>query len=135
MRKENVMKVLLVFAVAGVLFSGYLSYYTFASGHPACELFFFGMPSCFYGLIMYLLVFLLAFSLSINSATRSTRTIAMALVAEVGIIFATTLTTYVISAVSCTKLDILGIPPCVYGLAMYLILLALVVLEIKAKKK
>jgi hypothetical protein len=134
MKKADIMKVLLVLTVVGVLFSGYLTYYTFATGHAACELFFFGMPSCFYGLIMYVLVFLFAFILSINAATQSRRTIAMALVAVVGIIFATTLTTYVMSAVSCTKLDILGIPPCVYGLTMYLILLILTVLETKSKK-
>jgi uncharacterized membrane protein len=130
MKTKGVLKALLVLSVIGVLFSGYMAYYTFATSHPACELFFFGMPSCFYGAIMYALIFLLSVSILL-SKVKSKAILAMTVISFIGILFAGFLTIYVLNNLSCTSLDIAGIPPCVYGLVMYLLLL---ILAVKADK-
>ena len=114
-----------VLAAAGSLFSGYLTVYTFVSGQPGCEVFILGMPSCFYGTLMYAAVFVLALGLSARRRTRSGVGVVMAAFSAFGIAFAAYLTETALAAVSCTKFEILGLPPCVYGLFMYLVLLAL----------
>jgi uncharacterized membrane protein len=66
MTKNNVLKVILVLAVGGMLFSGYLSYgELFGTGSceattVSCgtELYILGLPACVYGLLMYTLVFI-----------------------------------------------------------------------------
>ncbi len=134
MDKRVVLEIISVFAVVGVLFSGYLTYYTFASGRPGCEVFILGMPSCFYGTIMYLVVFALSVSLAVKQAARNWKTLALSAISFVGILFAAYLTFATLSAVSCTNFDIFGVPPCVYGLVMYLALLSLAALELKVNR-
>ncbi|MDE1851450.1 MAG: hypothetical protein KGH69_02045 [Candidatus Micrarchaeota archaeon] len=114
-------KAIAILAVAGVVFSGYLTAYTYASGRPGCEVFYFGLPSCLYGFIMYLLIFTLSTLLFI--AKKGTRAVAMAVIALAGMAFSAYLTLAIMNNTSCTTFDILGQPPCVYGLAMYLVLL------------
>lgn len=124
-------RTILVIATAGILFSGYLSYYTFTTGQSACELFFFRLPSCFYGLVMYALIFLLCL-LMLRSKVRNKVLTVMTVLSIVGILFAGFLTWYVLNNPSCTSLKILGIPPCVYGLAMYIIIFILAYLELRS---
>lgn len=110
-------------ALAGTLFSGYLTVYTFITNQPGCDLFFFGLPSCFYGAIMYVLV--LGFSLYLIHTTKGRIPKVIAAVGLVGVLFAAFLTSYILSVASCTTLDILGMPPCVYGVAIFIIILIL----------
>lgn len=131
MKKANTIKAIIILALMGILFAGYLTVYTLIAGQPGCDLFFFGMPSCFYGLIMYVIVFLLALTLSAKAATRNKRNVAMSVISFIGILFSGFLTVYILSAASCTKLEIFGVPPCVYGLVMYLALFALALLELR----
>lgn len=133
MAGKTALKIITTFALIGVLFSGYLTYYTFTSGHSGCEVFIAGMPSCFYGLIMYLVVFVLALWLSLKKATRTGGTGAMSVISLIGVFFAAYLTLTMLSNVSCTTLEIYGIPPCVYGLVMYLLLLVIALFELKKK--
>lgn len=131
---KTLLTAIAVLAFAGILFSGYLTYYTYASGQPGCELFFFNMPSCFYGMLMYLAVFLLALGIALNKALRSSKIIAITILSVIGIGFAASLTILTLSAVSCTSFTILGVAPCVYGFVMYLVILLLALSEISGSK-
>jgi len=58
------LKAIAVLAVAGVLFSGYLSYNELWGGAAACGApgsgLIFGLPACVYGFFMYLVVLIIA---------------------------------------------------------------------------
>lgn len=66
MKKDDYLKAILLFAVFGMLFSGYLSFgELFPSVSPgiACTALsakLFGLPTCVYGFIMYAIVAVLA---------------------------------------------------------------------------
>lgn len=125
MKKTGFLGIILVLAVIGTLFSGYLTYYTFTSNKPGCDLFFFGLPSCFFGALIYTAVFVLSLVVVADRHSRSKKAVAISVISAVGIAFASFLTLYVLSFKSCTSLEILGIPPCVYGLVMYVAILLL----------
>lgn len=57
MHAEKAVKVIMWIALAGLLFSGFLSYKELFGGACAWIL---GLPSCVYGFVMYLIVFTLA---------------------------------------------------------------------------
>jgi len=63
MKKETALKAILLISVAGMLFSGYLSYSELFLGVCAvgkgCSLLL-GIPSCVYGFVMYLIIFIIA---------------------------------------------------------------------------
>ncbi|VVB68492.1 Uncharacterised protein [Candidatus Norongarragalina meridionalis] len=71
MKKDDYLKAILLFAVFGMLFSGYLSYGEFfpsASSGTTCAALsakIFGLPTCVYGFAMYAIVAVLAL-LAIN---------------------------------------------------------------------
>lgn len=135
MKPKDVFKIIVIFGLAGVLFSGYLTYYTIFSHKPGCEVFIFGLPSCFYGALMYLIVFILSLYLIRTSKSKSKIPATLAIVSLIGVLFASFLTWYVLTQLSCTSLEILGIPPCVYGLVMYLIVLILAIIGAYRKGK
>jgi uncharacterized membrane protein len=114
---------LMAFAVVGMAFSSFLTYVTFTTGQSACEFYYFGLPSCAYGLAIYILVFLA--SLPIVAKVRNKRTIALIGVSLVGIAFSGSLTAYILSLQSCVRLVVYGVPPCVMGLAMFIVVLAI----------
>ena len=130
---RDALKAVLALSIVGLLFSGYLSYYTLATGSPGCELFFFGLPSCFFGLILYALIFLLCVSI-LPSKAKNKEILAITLFSAIGILFAGYLTLYALGNLSCTSLEILGVPPCVYGLVMYLSILVLTLSASKIMK-
>jgi uncharacterized membrane protein len=135
MEKKILLQIILVFAVLGTLFSGYLTYYTFATNKPGCDLYFFGLPSCFFGALMYAAIFVLSLAITLDRKLRNKCSIAITVISFVGICFATFLTNYVLSAKNCTSLEILGIPPCVYGFVMYVALLLLAIASVLASGK
>lgn len=62
MRKQSILTVIFVLSIAGLLFSGYLSYSelfkkTCALGSCISVS---GIPACVYGFFMYLIIFILA---------------------------------------------------------------------------
>jgi len=62
MKPEFALKIILVISIAGLLFSGYLSYTELivgACGIGGCSNMF-GLPVCVYGFGMYLLVFIVS---------------------------------------------------------------------------
>ena len=61
MKKETALKIILYISIAGILFSGYLSYFEiFKKSCPigGCSNLF-TIPVCVYGLIMYFLIFII----------------------------------------------------------------------------
>lgn len=66
MKKDDYLKTILLFAVFGMLFSGYLSYgelFPSAASGAVCAALsakIFGLPTCVYGFIMYAIVAALA---------------------------------------------------------------------------
>ena len=67
MKKETALKIIFIISIAGMLFSGYLSYTEIFAGF--CGASYLGMgncsnvfqiPACVYGLVMYLLVFVIS---------------------------------------------------------------------------
>jgi uncharacterized membrane protein len=67
MNQRTSLKIILVIAIAGILFSGYLSFNELFKG--ICPLgctSVFNLPACVYGLIMYLIVFIISL-LGLNS--------------------------------------------------------------------
>jgi len=67
MKKETALKIILVISIAGMLFSGYLSYTELFSGYcgsvelgmGSCSSVF-QIPACVYGFVMYLIVFIVS---------------------------------------------------------------------------
>ncbi len=124
MRHDRRLAAVVVLAIAGMAFSTYLTYYTFSSGQSACELRILGLPSCFYGLVVYLLIALP--SLAVMVQNRNMKTGSLFLLSLIGIVFSATLTLYIFSlGQSCVNLEIFGAPPCVLGLIMYTLVLLL----------
>jgi uncharacterized membrane protein len=118
MKRDKRLAAIVILAIAGIAFSTYLTYYTFSSGQSACELTILGLPSCFYGLVMYLLIAIP--SLSVLLPNRNMKTGALFALSLAGIAFSASLTVYIFSlGQSCVNLNIYGAPPCVLGLIMY----------------
>ena len=63
MKKETALKAILVISIAGMLFSGYLSYTElfakFCAMGGTCSSVV-GLPACVYGFFMYLIVFIIS---------------------------------------------------------------------------
>jgi len=69
MKKETALKTIAWIALAGVLFSGYLSYTEILQGTCAlgtCSTTILSIPPCVYGLVMYIVVLVVSL-LGINS--------------------------------------------------------------------
>ena len=60
MKAKDSLKIILVFAIAGVLFSGYLSYQELCGNGTSCQTIsrILGVPVCVFGLIMYTVILL-----------------------------------------------------------------------------
>ena len=63
MNKQTALKTLLIISIAGVLFSGYLSYtelFQQVCALGTCSATVFEVPSCVYGFVMYLIGFIIS---------------------------------------------------------------------------
>lgn len=111
---------LLVLALAGLIFSGYLSAVKFFSGscafNESCP-YFLGYPACWYGFAMYLVMFIVTLlALIWQTAPRTAFKIDVA-VAFLGIIFAGS---FVVQEVAASRVTgTLGLSTCAYGLIFY----------------
>ena len=70
MKKNLVIEITLLVAIAGLLFSGYLSYVEMSGQGSSCTLTksILGLPTCVFGFIMYAVIFVLLI-LAIKSAS------------------------------------------------------------------
>jgi uncharacterized membrane protein len=76
MKKESALKIILIISIAGILFSGYLSYTELFAGFCGATKLGMGactnvlkIPACVYGFFMYLIVFIISI-IGLNSKKR-----------------------------------------------------------------
>lgn len=66
MKKQTALKIILIFSIIGILFSGYLSYSELFASSAAfcptgtCSQRIASIPVCIYGFIMYLIIFIIS---------------------------------------------------------------------------
>lgn len=133
MKLKTILTIVLVTAVAGVLFSGYLSYNTlFADG---CEeaivscgvepIEIFGLPTCVYGLAMFIIVTILV-SIALTKENPRNLQTAILVLSIAGVLFAGYLTYYEMFVQKASEL-----PACAYGLILYIIILIFSIIGIR----
>lgn len=117
------MKMIFIFSIIGVLFSGYLTIAKFITGYcpitESCALFL-GQPACLYGLIMFLIIF----TASLISLIKRKLTCANKIIfifSLLGIIFSGYFSFIELTSGKMGTYA-LFLPSCVYGLAIYLII-------------
>lgn len=123
MRARFPLVLLALVSAAGVAYSGYLTYITYSTGQAACETFYYGLPSCFYGFVLYSMVF--ATALATLVVWKTSRAVAEVVLGASGVGFSAFLTGYVLSLNACVTLSVFGVPPCAMGLGMFALVLAI----------
>lgn len=121
------LKIILIFSVLGLLFSGYLSYYnvfiggcseTIISCGGPDQVLIFGLPTCVLGFFMYMAVFWLSFAGLMAGNKRKFLKIIFCL-GLFGTAFAGFLSFYEIYILD---ISFTGIPACVVGLVLYAVI-------------
>lgn len=138
MEKKNFLGYILIISIVGVLFAGYLTYRTFFSGtcplRESCP-YYFNLPACVYGLIIYSIILLLTLIVFINKKLQRKLITGIFYVSIFGILFSAFSSVYEIFYLKCAippcKYSLL-LPTCVYGLVMYT---AIFLLSKSLKKK
>jgi len=124
MKKTN-LKIILIFSLIGLLFSGYLTFTKLFVGScplkEGCPIFL-GYPACYFGFLFFLILFILSIIAFKNNIKIVKIIFYISLLA---IIFATysTIKEYTIPSCLNGKCEYsLLLPTCVYGLIMYLVI-------------
>src|SRR3989339_175355 len=131
-------KVILAVSFSGFLFSGYLSAVKFFTS--ACALsepcpYFLGYPACWYGFVMFSVLFISALLGILKISKLKTVALIHLLVSSLGVLFAGYFTVPEIGRLlSGEGRYFLGLPTCAYGLVFYIILLILAVMYLKRKE-
>lgn len=127
MNAKNIPKYILVVALAGVLFSGWLTYSKVIAGTcpltEGCPILF-GLPTCVYGFIMFGAIMVLAYLLMSNAKKYAGNVKWISSVALFGILFSGYYSFIEIMYPSCAIKPCaysLLLPSCVYGFVMYAI--------------
>jgi hypothetical protein len=131
MEKETALKAVSIISLAGVLFSGYLSFGTLFAG--TCPLngecpFFLGYPACNYGLIMFLIILMASVRMYKPKKDRDYSMQVILTVSLIGILFAGYFSTIEILN---PRNYALILPTCVYALMMYLLVFIISLLSNK----
>ena len=123
---------LFILSFAGILFSGYLSATklftdTCAFGE-ACP-YFMDMPACYYGFVMFLILFTTSILLVSRKIKESTGLIIMIIVSALGILFAGYFTLKEIPLLFSEGLRayMLGLPTCALGFIFYILICSIAV--------
>ena len=128
MQKNSLIKIIFIFALIGVLFSGYLSLAkiitTKCTTKEGC-VYFFGFPTCFYGFAMFLALFILS-ALVFFKKTKTPEKLMKGVlgVSIIGIIFSGyfIIQELFINPICPPEGCTLILPTCVYGFFVYLII-------------
>jgi len=126
MKKNNILVTSLVFSIFGVLFSGYLTFTKFVLGfcplRESCP-FLWGYPVCVYGFIMFFAL-LVASITSLKHKEDKLALNVLLYVSILGILFSAYYTYQELFVIKCVGGCVysLGIPTCIYGFVMYLII-------------
>lgn len=125
MKLKTIYFSVLIFAIAGMALSGYLTYLNYFSdgcrvaiiscGSEPVKIF--GLPTCVYGLGMFLIVAILSIILLRNNDKRSVLK-SLFVLSIIGTLFAGSLTYYEI-----VIQEVESLPACVYGGVLYLLIL------------
>lgn len=126
MKPKTSLVVSLVVALAGLIFSGYLSYYTLlgpgctkaiisCGTHPVKIL---GIPQCVFGFVMYLVVAALA-AIALPRLDKKSLLKSIFIISIVGMLFTASLSVYELFVI---ETGVKGLPACVYGFFMYAII-------------
>ena len=133
-------KVLLGLALAGLVFSGYLSgvklFTDTCAFNEGCPIFL-GYPACYYGFAMYLTMTLILLLGSFEKIAERTMLRSVLAVASLGILFAGYFTVGELPKLANEGLSayLLGLPTCAYGLVMYLAIFGVSVNKLLALPK
>ena len=121
------LKIILIFSIIGLLFSGYLSYYnifvggcseTIISCGGPDQVLIFGLPTCVFGFFMYLTVFTFSLiGLMLENKHKFLKIIFC--LGLFGTVFAGFLSFYEIYILD---INFTGIPACIVGLGLYAII-------------
>ncbi len=123
-------KILLVGAIAGVAFSGYLSgvkYFTSVCAFNEPCPYVLGYPACWYGLAMFLTILIISLLGYFNFTSTRVEASLVAAISGFGILFAGSLTAPEVGKLMSGAVTgyRLGLPTCAYGLIFYTFLFAL----------
>ncbi len=119
--------ILLGLAVAGLLFSGYLGglklFNDTCAFNETCATFL-GYPTCYYGFVMYLIIFTLLVALRMGKMSALRSLYGVLGVSFAGILFAGYYSIGELSKLLAGSISeyFLGLPTCAYGLIMYIAL-------------
>jgi len=140
-KKNKYLKIIFTFSLIGTLFAGYL---TVSKLLGACAIkegcpYFLGLPSCMYGLVMYIII-LVASSLILFKDCKKVELMKKIIFTTglVGVIFALYSSVKEIMYPNCLNgvcEYTLGMPICIYGLIMFTIVFITTVLMKKADRK
>ena len=129
------LKTIFILSLIGLLFSGYLSFTKLVLGEcpltEGCPTFL-GYPACYFGFILFLILFILSISALVN--LNKTKLKLLLYISLLSIIFAAYSTIKEYVSPSCLNgiCDYsLLLPTCVYGLAMYIIIFILSLITLK----
>jgi len=127
MNNKIILKTALIFSIIGVLFSGYLTISKIVLG--VCPLkescpFLFNYPVCLYGLILFTTLLLAIITLTYIDANDKLANKILKYTAIVGILFSGYYVYQEVFVLTCPGGCVysLGIPTCIYGLIMYLVI-------------
>lgn len=125
MRRKASLIIILVIAIAGIIFSGYLSYHNlFVDGYSeaiiGCEgtdpVEIFGLPTCVYGFFIYLILIVLSITAIIRDKKRCLQK-SLLIIGIAGLLFSGYLSVYELFF---QGTEFTELPSCVYGFVMYL---------------
>jgi len=124
---------LIILSLAGALFSGYLSYSNMIAGvcplNEGCA-YFFGLPSCIYGFIIFAALLILSI-MGLKNKKLGKYIYYASLVGVIYAVYTSIIDLFFTTCIGGCKYSLL-LPSCVYGLAFYL---AIFILSRTTKKK
>lgn len=116
---------LLLLSLAGLLFSGYMSFYKLFTDICAfgetCP-YFFGIPACYIGFILFLSLFIMSLLLFFNKLPKRIGLLSMSIDSFLGIIFAGFYTTKELPLLFEKGLGayVFGLPTCALGMIFFI---------------
>ncbi|MBU0598107.1 vitamin K epoxide reductase family protein [Patescibacteria group bacterium] len=137
MKSKNYFIIILLLSIAGMIFSGYLSYYNvfeagcedalISCGTKPVEIF--GLPNCVYGFAMFVVVGILSV-IGLDEARAKKMIKTILILSIIGVLFAGSLSYYEMYVIGS---GFSSIPACVYGFFLYILILIFSIFGHKAK--
>jgi len=130
MKKDKSIVSLFILSIGGVLFSGYLSGVKFftetCAFNESCP-YFLGYPACYFGFIMFLLLFIFSFIILFNLGNVKKYNKNILFISILGMLFAGYFTIKEIPILidEGLKAYVLGLPTCALGLIFYIVIFLL----------